>query len=144
MRPLDLHDLAALQADLDVLDERDLIAELSPGRVVPPRPVPVAPRPVPVAPLPGPGRAIGVPPAPAPVPPTRGGPATHPPARPLPPVPAPVDRPVRRTGPLPEVAPTRGMDVRLARPRHAAAELPGAGAPSGRGLLGWALGELPG
>ena len=40
MRPLDLDDLAALQADLDLLDERDLITELAPGTVVPPRPPP--------------------------------------------------------------------------------------------------------
>ena len=131
MRPLDLDDLAALQAELEVLDERDLIAELSPARVVPPL----------VLPQTG-----------------------------IVPVPAPADRPVRRTGPLPAVPVRRAglPDVRPAgerppvpgrngtalpaapahRPRHAAVEPdtdgPTTGRAPGRGLLTWALGEVPG
>jgi cellulose synthase/poly-beta-1,6-N-acetylglucosamine synthase-like glycosyltransferase len=105
MRPLDLDDLAALQAELEVLDERDLIAELAPG--------PVARHPL-AAPVPArPARPTGV----LPVPPTirqpDPGPATRPPVRRLPPVPAPTDRPVRRTGPLPAVVPTRDTAVEL-------------------------------
>ena len=121
MRPLDLDDLAALQADLDLLDERDLITELAPGMAIPRTVLPLRP--------------------------ATGGRSPLPPQRPLPPVPPPVDRPVRRTGPLPPIAPTRAgsADVRPAGPRlpvpapvHRAR--PGA---AGRGLLSWALSEVP-
>ncbi|SDO52267.1 Glycosyltransferase, catalytic subunit of cellulose synthase and poly-beta-1,6-N-acetylglucosamine synthase [Klenkia soli] len=116
MPPLDLDDLAALQAELEVLDERDLIAELAPTRVSP-RPVPRVAPPTGVHPAALPVPRVVAPPVTAmPVPPvvppptgptTDPGPTTRPPVRRLPPVPAPVDRPVRRTGPLPDLLPTR-------------------------------------
>ncbi|MEI4273335.1 glycosyltransferase [Klenkia sp. LSe6-5] len=120
MRPLDLADLAALQAELEVLDERDLIAELTlatdlVAAVTPPAVPPVVRR----AGRPGPPPVSSV--RPDTVPPVRALPAVPPPAdrvRPvpglpavptpgpravdgLPAVPPPVERVVRRRGPLP-------------------------------------------
>ncbi len=126
MRPLDLDDLAALQADLDLLDERDLITELAPGTV---RPAQTGHRrvgsPDPAASAPA-GAAPGRPPGP----PHRAAAAgrTHPRrrlGRRATSRRAPAD--VRPAGSRPPVPPP-------ARARPATA---------GRGLLSWALGEAP-
>lgn len=99
MPALVLDDLAQLRAELDVLDEHDMLTELTavPTRrgshrattydaAAPPRRVPLLPYPA------------------TPDDPREGD--TQPPVRALPPVPAPpVAPPVRRTGPLPALAP---------------------------------------
>jgi hypothetical protein len=117
MPPLDLDDLAVLQAELEVLDERDLIAELAPdlapGPLTASPAVPAVPVVLPV-PLPAAvGRVVGRVAAepsvtqPTDTQPTDSGPGTQPPVRALPAVPAPVDRPARRRGALPAISPSR-------------------------------------